>query len=86
MIQNLIGEEEMIAEEMEPAMAWPSVHKFPLTGRGEIVMTHSTSSYWVSPVGSAIVGPGNPPGNCADKVQSSWRLLFRRGDREINRH
>lgn len=54
--------------------------------RREIVMTHSTSSYWVSPVGNTMVDPGNTPGNCADKVQSSWRLLFGRGDKEINRH
>jgi len=37
-------------------------------------------------MGNAMVDPGNTPGNSADKVQSSWRLLFGRGDKEINRH
>ena len=74
----------MIAEEMEPAMFWPLVNsKHLLTGRRETVIIHSTSSYWVLPMGNAMVDPGNTPGNSADKVQSSWRLLFGRGEAPI---
>lgn len=82
MTTNLTGEEEMAAEEAEAAMTYPSIHrKVPLTGRGELVMIHFSSGYWVPPMGRTMVAPGNTTGNCADKVHFSWRMLFRRGDR-----
>lgn len=82
MIINLIGEEEMVTEEAEAAMTYRSIHrKVPLTGRGELVMIHSSSGYWVPPMGHTIVAPGSTTRNCADKVLFSWRMLFRRGDR-----
>lgn len=50
MIQNLIGGEEMRAEEMGPAMAWPlGQSKLTLTGGGAIVMIHPTGNYWEVP-------------------------------------
>lgn len=58
-----------------------NTHEVALTGREEVVMSHSTSSYWVPPMGSIMLGPGNTTGNCADKVRSLWRMLFRRRDR-----
>lgn len=72
----------MVAEEAETAMAYPSLHsKVSLIGREELVMIHSSSGYWVPPMGYTMVAPGNTTRNCADKVHFSWRMLFRRGDR-----
>lgn len=49
----------MSTEAAEATMTYPSIHrKVPLTGRGELVIIHSSIGYGVPPTGRTMVAPG----------------------------